>query len=68
MQVASTNLKRDTGNTKNSLCNWIQLAGVNVLLLLCDYGTTDLCEGGPILNCPVDGLLYWSTHQWGVFL
>ena len=68
MQVASTNLKRDTGNTENSLCDGVQLASVNVCLVLCEYGTTDLCEDSPIFNCPVHSLLYWSTHQWGVFL
>ena len=31
MPVASTNLKRDLGNTEDSLCNWIQLSGVNFL-------------------------------------
>ncbi len=29
----STNLKRNVGNTKDSLCNWIQLQGVNTLLV-----------------------------------
>src|SRR5258706_1112930 len=33
LSVASTNLKRDTGNTKDSLCNWIQLNGVNILFV-----------------------------------
>jgi hypothetical protein len=31
MPVASTNLKRDTSNTEDSFCNWIQLKCVNVL-------------------------------------
>ena len=31
--VASTNLKRDTGNTNDGLCNWIQLKAVNVLFV-----------------------------------
>jgi hypothetical protein len=26
-QVASTNLKRNLGDTKDSLCDWIQLQG-----------------------------------------
>jgi len=30
--VANTNLKRSLGNTKDSLCEWIQLQGVSVLL------------------------------------
>ena len=29
--VASTNLKRDTGNTEDSLCDWVQLKGINLL-------------------------------------
>ena len=33
MPVASTNLKRNLGNTEDSLCDWIQLQGVNVLLV-----------------------------------
>jgi len=31
--VANTNLKRNLGNTKDSLCDWIQLRGVNVWLI-----------------------------------
>ena len=31
--VASTNLKCDTGNTENSLCNRVQLTGVNLWLV-----------------------------------
>ena len=27
------NLKRDIGNTEDRLCNWIQLNGVNALLI-----------------------------------
>jgi hypothetical protein len=34
MPLASTNLKRDTSNAKDSLCNWIQLKCVNVLCLV----------------------------------
>jgi hypothetical protein len=30
--LASTNLKRDVGNTEDSLCNWMELKGVNVRL------------------------------------
>ena len=29
------NLKRNTGNSKDCLCNWIQLKGVNFLPVLC---------------------------------
>jgi len=31
--VANTNVKRNLGNTKDSLCDWIQLQGVSVLLV-----------------------------------
>ncbi len=58
MQLAGTYLKRDAGNTKNSLCNWAQLKGVNFWLILCEYGTTDLCEGSAIFNCPVHEFLH----------
>jgi hypothetical protein len=34
MPVVSTNLKRDASNTKDGLCDWIQLTGVNLLLVL----------------------------------
>ena len=33
LTVISTNLERDTGNTKDSLCDWIQLQGVNMVLV-----------------------------------
>ncbi len=68
MQGASTNLKCDPGNTKKRLCNWVTLTGVKILLVLCEYGTTDFCEDSAIYNCPVHGLLSRSTHQWGVLL
>jgi hypothetical protein len=70
MPVMSTNLKRDSSNTKDSLCNWIQLTGVNSLLILfgCGCGRTDLCEDRAIFNRPVHGFFYRSAHQWGVFL
>jgi hypothetical protein len=32
-QEASTNLKRNVGNSEDSLCDWVQLLGVNALLL-----------------------------------
>jgi hypothetical protein len=32
-QSASTNLKRNFGNTEDSLCDWVQLQGVNALLV-----------------------------------
>ena len=68
VQAESTNLKRDAGNTENSLRNWVQLIGVNILLLLCEYGTTNLCEDSSIFNYPVHGLFTRSAHQWGIFL
>jgi len=68
MAVARTNLKRNSGNTEDSLCNWVQLSGVNFLFILCGCGRTDLCEDNAILNRPVHGLLYRSAHQWAVFI
>jgi len=68
MFVASTNLKRDAGNTENGLCNWIQLQAVNVLFVSVWMWEDYLCEDGAIFNRLVHGLLYRSTHQWGVFL
>jgi hypothetical protein len=32
-QVTSTHLKRNVGNTEDSLCDWVQLQGVNGLAL-----------------------------------
>ena len=68
MPPASTNLKRDLGNTEHSLCNWVQLSGVNFLLVQCESRTNYLCEDSAIFNHPVHGLLYRSAHHWGVFL
>ncbi len=34
MPAAMTHLKRGVGNTDNNLCNWVQLPGVNVFLVL----------------------------------
>ena len=31
--VPNTHLKHNVGNAENSLCNWVQLQGVNVLLV-----------------------------------
>jgi hypothetical protein len=64
--VASTNLKRNLGNTEDSLCDWIQLQGVNVLQS--PRGKTDLCEYSPIFNSLLHNPLGRSAHQWGVFL
>ena len=63
MLMASTNLKRDLGNTKDSLCNWIQLPDVNSLLVLCGCGTTNLCENSAIFDRVVHRLFYRSAHQ-----
>ena len=68
MPVMSTNLKRDPGNTKDSLRNWVQLTSVNLFLILCGRERTDLCEDNAIFNRPVHGLLCRPAHQWGVFL
>jgi hypothetical protein len=32
-QLASTNLKRNFGNIEDSMCDWVQLQGVNALLV-----------------------------------
>jgi len=64
MPVASTNLKRNLGNTEDSLCDWIQLQGVNILLAL--HGITDLCEYSPIFDCVLHNPLGRWAHQWGV--
>ena len=68
MQAMSTDLKREAGNTENSLCNRIQLRDVNILLILCECGTTDLCEDSAIFKRLVHGLLNRYTHHWRVFL
>jgi len=44
----STNLKRDCGNTKRSLCPGVQLRGVNALQVR--HGRTDLSECSPDFN------------------
>ena len=36
--MASTNLKRDLGNTEDSLCNRVQLSGVNFLFVPWEIG------------------------------
>ena len=68
MQVASTNLKRDLGNTEDSLCNWVQLSGINLLLVPSGSLTTYLSEDSANFNCPVHRFLHRSAHYWGVFL
>ena len=47
--VASTNLKRDRGNTEDSLRNWIQLSGVNFLSLHVEFGQTTSANTAPYL-------------------
>ena len=68
MPVASTNLKRDPGDTEDSLCNRVQLPAVNFLLVLCECRTTNLCEHSAILNRLVHRLFHRSTHQWRISL
>ena len=48
--VARTDLKHDNGNTEDCLCNWVQLTGVNVFLVLYGWVTTDLCDDSTIFN------------------
>ena len=66
-QVARTHLKRDAGNTENSLCNWVQLIGVNFLPVLCRCGITDLCEDSTIFNRLIHRLFHQSAHHRGEF-
>ena len=68
MPTAGTDLKRGVGNTDDNLCNWVQLPGVNVLLVLRGCGITDLCEGNAKFERLVQRLFYRSAHHWGVFL
>ena len=68
MPMASTNLKRDLGNTEDSLCNWVQLSGVKLPLVQDGKRTTYLREDSAIFNRRAHGLLYQSAHQWSVFL
>ena len=57
VQVVSTNLNRDAGNTEDCLCNWVQLIGVNLLLVPCGWERTDLREDSAIFNRPVHEFL-----------
>ena len=68
MQVAKTHLKRDSGNTKDSLCNWVQLKGVNILPVLRGCGITDLREDSTIFNRIIHRLFHRSAHHRGEFL
>ena len=56
MPVASTDLKRNLGYTEDSLRNWVQLSGVNFLLVPCGNGTNYLREHSTIFNRPVHRL------------
>ena len=47
--VARTCLKRDAGNTKDSLRNWVQLLGVNILLVLWDVSELTSVKTAPYL-------------------
>jgi hypothetical protein len=64
--TVSANLKRDTGKTEDSLCDRIQLEGVNVLLV--PFGRTNLCEDSPVFDSLVHNLLRRCAHHWGLSL
>ena len=49
IQVTSTNFKSDAGNTKGCLCNWIQLQGINFLLVLCEARELTSAKTAPYL-------------------
>ena len=68
MPVESTNLKRDLGDTEDSLCNWVKLSGVNFMLVPGGSRTTYLCKDSAIFNRPVHRFLHQSAHHWSVFL
>ena len=68
MLESRTHLKRNTGNTEDSLCDRVQLSDVNVLLVLCGCGTTDPREDRSIFNYLVHRFFCRSAHHWGVFL
>ena len=57
MQMASTNLECDAGNTEDCFCNRVQLPGVNFLLILGACERTDLREDRAIFDRSVYGLL-----------
>ena len=68
MPIASTNLKRDLGNAEDSLRNWVQLSGVNFLLVLCGNWTNYLRDDSAIFDHPVHHLFRRFAHHWGIFL
>ena len=47
--VESTNLNSDAGESEDSLCNWIKLKGVNVLLVPNDMGEPTSANTAPNL-------------------
>ena len=47
MQVASTNLKREAGNTKDGFCDWVQLRNVNILLVILNMGQLTSAKTAP---------------------
>jgi len=64
--IVSTNLERDFGDTERSLRNFVQLKGVNTVLV--PYGRTDLCEFSPDFKDRIHGFLRRFVHQWRVIL
>jgi len=53
--VGSTNLKCDTGNTEDGLCNWIQLKAVNVLFVSAWMWRTTSAKAAPyLITVPTD--------------
>ena len=53
--MESTNLKRDLGNTEDSLCNGVQLSGVNFMLVPCGTRQPTSAKAAP-------NLIALSTH------
>ena len=68
ISVVKTHLKRDPGNTKDSLCNWVQLMGLNISSVLCGCEITDLREDSTIFNRIIHRLFHRSAHHRGEFL
>ena len=64
--MTSMYFERDTGKTKDNLCNRIQLEGVNIPLV--PIWRTDLCEDSSVLDKLVHNPLRRCIHQRGVFL
>ena len=64
--AVSTDLKRDTGETKDRLCDRVKLKSVNVLLV--PSLRTDLGKYSAIFKTLVHDPLCGPGHQWGIFL